>query len=321
MVAAKDIPFRKILQIYLLMNITIMGLAFIASLLGVIENLAYTSSETKRLRYSFGCTYTTDFAAHVFYMLLTAFYLYYEKLKWYHYIGVCLIDGFIFYFCHAKLDTTCIIIMMVFFGTSQIAQSLSKKEQTAVMDITTGRRIDKINIFKKTKSYSKHKIRWKKLASVSLPVLGLFMYFLSASYRANSEFMVAFDEFVTGRLALAYKGLQQYGIPLFGKNVPMEGFGGSLKHTKPYFFIDSSYLFILLRYGLVFLCMVFVIYAVICYKHKEDTALMLVIVVLAISSSIDHHLLEEAYNPFDMHFMSSVVWKKMEVNYERIFTS
>lgn len=321
-VAAKDIPFRKILQIYLLMNITIMGLAFIASLLGVIENLAYTSSETKRLRYSFGCTYTTDFAAHVFYMLLTAFYLYYEKLKWYHYIGVCLIDGFIFYFCHAKLDTTCIIIMMVFFGTSQIAQSLSKKEQTAVMDITTGRRIDKINIFKKTKSYSKHKIRWKKLASVSLPVLGLFMYFLSASYRANSEFMVAFDEFVTGRLALAYKGLQQYGIPLFGKNVPMEGFGGSLKHTKPYFFIDSSYLFILLRYGLVFLCMVFVIYAVICYKHKEDTALMLVIVVLAISSSIDHHLLEEAYNPFGYAlFASSVVWKKMEVNYERIFTS
>lgn len=321
-VAAKDVPFRKILQIYLLMNITIMGLAFIASLLGVIENLAYTSSETKRLRYSFGCTYTTDFAAHVFYMLLTAFYLYYEKLKWYHYIGVCLIDGFIFYFCHAKLDTTCIIIIMVLFGTSQIAQSLSKKEQTAVMDITTGRRIDKINLFKKTKSYSKHKIRWKKLASVSLPVLGLFMYFLSASYRANSEFMVAFNEFVTGRLSLAYKGLQQYGIPLFGKNVPMEGFGGSLKHTKPYFFIDSSYLFILLRYGLVFLCMVFVIYAVICYKHKEDTALMLVIVVLAISSSIDHHLLEEAYNPFGYAlFASSVVWKKMEVNYERIFTS
>ena len=161
-VAAKDVSFRKILQIYLLMNITIMGLAFVASLLGVIENLAYTSSETKRLRYSFGCTYTTDFAAHVFYMLLTAFYLYYERLKWYHYVVVCFIDGFVFYFCHAKLDTVCIIIMMVCFGTLQIAQSLSKKEQTAVIDITTGRRIDKLNFFKKTKLYFKHKVRWKR---------------------------------------------------------------------------------------------------------------------------------------------------------------
>jgi len=50
-VAAKDISYRKILQIYLLMNITIVGLAFCASLLGVIENLAYISTDGKGLRY------------------------------------------------------------------------------------------------------------------------------------------------------------------------------------------------------------------------------------------------------------------------------
>lgn len=321
-VAAKDIPFRKILQVYLLINITVMGLAFFASLLGVIENLAYTSSETERLRYSFGCVYTTDFAAHVFYMILTAFYLYHEQLRWYHYAGTCLVDGFVFYFCHAKLDTTCIILIVVFFGGYKITQTLSRKEQMSVADIATGRNISKVNFFKKTRAYYKYKKRWKKFAMVSLPLLGLLMYFLSASYRADNEIMVAFDEFVTSRLSLAYRGLKQYGISLFGQNVPMEGMGGSLRHTKPYFFIDSSYLFILLRYGLLFLCMVFVIYGVICYKHKQDTALMLVIVILAISSSIDHHLLEEAYNPFGYAlFASSVAWKKMEVNYERIFTN
>ena len=82
-VSAKDVPFRKILQIYLLMNITIMGLAFIASLLGIIENLAYTTQDWDNFRYSFGCIYTTDFAAHIFFMLLAAFYLYQERLKWY----------------------------------------------------------------------------------------------------------------------------------------------------------------------------------------------------------------------------------------------
>lgn len=317
-VASKDIPFRKILQVYLLMNITVMGLAFVASLLGVIENLAYTSSEIERLRYSFGCGYTTDFAAHVFYMILTAFYLYHEQLKWYHYAGTCVIDGFIFYFCHAKLDTTCIILIVIFFGGYKIKQTLSKKEQVYITDIATGRNISKVNFFKKTRAYYRYKKRWKNFAVVSLPLLGLLMYFLSASYRADNETMAAINEFITGRLSLAYSGLRKYGISLFGQNVPMEGFGGSLKHTKPYFFIDSSYLFILLRYGLLFLCMVFIIYGIICYKNKHDTALMLVIVILAISSSIDHHLLEEAYNPFGYAlFASSVAWKKLKVKSEK----
>lgn len=317
-VAAKDIPFRKILQVYLLMNITIMGLAFFASLLGVIENLAYTSSEAiGRLRYSFGCAYTTDFGAHVFYMLLTAFYLYHERLRWYHYIGALIIDGFVFYFCYAKLDTTCIILTVLFFWIYQIKQSLSKNEQVAVTDISTGEDISKINLFKKTRAYLKYKKLCIRVAAVALPILGLFMYYVSVSYRADSEFMIALDDFVSSRLSLACRGLKQYGIPIFGKNVPMEGMGGSLKHTKPYFFVDSSYLFVLLRYGLLFLCMVFVIYGVICYKHREDTALMLVIVLLAISSSIDHHLMEEAYNPFGYAlFASSVVFKRMEVLYE-----
>ena len=96
---------------------------------------------------------------------------------------------------------------------------------------------------------------------------------------------------------LGKKGLEQFGLSLFGQDVPMEGMGGSLKHTKPYFFIDCSYLFILLRYGILFLGIVFIIYGVICYKRREDTALMLTILLLAVSSAIDQHLLEEAYNP------------------------
>ena len=94
------------------------------------------------------------------------------------------------------------------------------------------------------------------------------------------------------------RGLKQFGLSLFGKDVPMEGMGGSLKHTKPYFFIDCSYLFILLRYGVLFLGIVFIIYGAICYKYREDTALMLAILLLAVSSAIDQHLLEDAYNPF-----------------------
>ncbi len=294
-VAAKDISYRKILQIYLLMNITIVGLAFCASLLGVIENLAYISTDGKGLRYSFGCSYTTDFAAHIFFMLLTAYYLYYKSLRWYHYAGTCIIAGAIYYYCNARLDTICILLLVVFFGIYHIMRWQKEREQITVPS-AEAEGIQLIT-FKRTRTCLKLKKLFAKLALISMPVTGLFMYLITSAYSPDDELLESINLTITGRLALGKKGLKQFGVSLFGKDVPMEGMGGSLVHTKPYFFIDCSYLFILLRYGILFLGIVFLIYGVICYKRKEDTALMLAILLLAISSAIDHHLLEEAYNP------------------------
>lgn len=318
-VSAKDVPFRKILQIYLLMNISIMGLAFIASLLGVIENLAYTSADLGKgmYRYSFGCVYTTDFAAHIFFMLLTAFYLYQEKLRWYHYIGTCVISGLIYYFCYAKLDTICILLMVLFFGGYHVLQWQSKKEKTEVPEkkimqstfalpymVKSGKEHKKF-LFKRTKAYLKWKCNWNKFALASMPVLAILMYYLSVSYEQDNEFLEALNETITGRLSLGNRGLKDYGISLFGQDVPMVGFGGSTTIKEAYFFIDSSYLYILLRYGIIFLFMVFFIYGTICYKCKQDTALMLAIILLAISCFIDHHIMEEAYNPLGYALFAS----------------
>ena len=309
-VAAKDVPFRKILKVYLLMNITIMGLAFVASLLGVVENLAYTNDEWDGYRYSFGCVYTTDFAAHVFFMLLAAFYLYQERLRWYHYAGTCAIAIFIYYFCFAKLDTICIILIILFFGGYHILQWQSKRECIVVPGIEKDSQ--QIFVFKRTKAYLKWKGLWMKFALISMPALTILMYFLSDSYKQDNEFLETINETITGRLAFGKKGLEDYGISLFGEEVPMVGFGGSTTLEEEYFFIDSSYLNILLRYGILFLIMVFIIYGTICYKNKKDTILMMAIVLLAISCFIDHHIIEEAYNPLTYALFAKtgdVMWR------------
>ncbi len=295
MASAKEVPFRKILRIYLLMNITIIGLAFIASLLGVIENLAYTRQDWVNLRYSFGCIYTTDFAAHIFFMLLVAFYLYQDRLKWYHYTGTCAAAGFIYYFCFAKLDTICILLIVLFFGIYHVLQWQSSKESVIVPGMD--KNSQKVFVFKRTKTYLKWKRFWKGCALASMPVLSLLIYLLSDFYQQDNEFLESINEAITGRLALGKKGLDDYGIPLLGQDVPMVGFGGSTTLEEEYFFIDSSYLNILLRYGILFLIMVLIIYGTICYKHKKDTVLMLAVVLLAISCFIDHHMMEAAYNP------------------------
>ena len=68
-------------------------------------------------------------------MLLAAFYLYYKKLRWYHYIGTCAIAGFIYYFCFAKLDTICILLIVLFFGGYHVLQCQSRRECVVVPDM------------------------------------------------------------------------------------------------------------------------------------------------------------------------------------------
>lgn len=294
--AAKDVPFGKILRVHLLIGTVVVGLVFCASLLGVIENLAYPTADGQGVRYSFGCLYTTDFAAHIFFMLLTAYYLYHKKLCWCHYIGTCVIAGVIYHYCNAKLDTICILLLAAVFGIYHIMRWQKEREQTTVPDMEAGSM--QPVLFKRTKICLKLKKLFGRLGFISLPVIGFAMYLLTSAYREENEFLEVINLSISGRLMLGKKGLKQFGLSLFGNDVPMEGMGGSLKHTKPYFFIDCSYLFILLRYGILFLGIVFIIYGAICYKYRKDTALMLAILLLAVSSAIDQHLLEEAYNPF-----------------------
>ena len=206
-----------------------------------------------------------------------------------------MIAGVIYYYCNAKLDTICILLLAAVFGIYHIMRWQREREQIQTSDMEVGNM--QLILFKRTKACLTLKKLLGRLAFISLSVVSLAMYLLTSAYREENEFLEAVNLAISGRLMLGKKGLKQFGLSLFGKNVPMEGMGGSLKHTKPYFFIDCSYLFILLRYGILFLGIVCIAYGIICYKRREDTALMLTILLLAVSSAIDQHLLEEAYNP------------------------
>ena len=81
--SAKNVSLKKILKVYLIVTISIVLLAFCASMLQVIENLQYTRGDGKRVRNSFGAIYTTDFASHIFMIMMSAFYL----LKEYWFTG------------------------------------------------------------------------------------------------------------------------------------------------------------------------------------------------------------------------------------------
>ena len=100
---AKNVSFKKILKVYLIVTISIVLLAFCASMLQVIENLQYTRGDGKRVRNSFGAIYTTDFASHIFMITMSAFYLLKDKLKTWHFILGAVVGVLVYWFCNTRL--------------------------------------------------------------------------------------------------------------------------------------------------------------------------------------------------------------------------
>lgn len=272
---AKDIEFEKILKSYFVVSLSIILYAFVASMLDIIENLQYESSN-RGIRNAFGIVYPTDFAAHIFFLMLVFFYLKREKVKIHNYITCIFITMFVYYFCKTRLDCICIVLLII------------------------GHMFTKYQI--RRKKYHMRNREKKSLSMIfgmcSMPIAFVIMWILTVLYDMGIPIAHDINHWISSRLHLQSYAMTEYGIRLFGQYIPMKGNGGSVILPINYFFIDCSYYYVILQYGIIFAILVFAVYMLCCKKCKEDRYFQLTVVMIAINCMIAHHLLDLAYNPF-----------------------
>lgn len=123
-------------------------------------------------------------------------------------------------------------------------------------------------------------------------------------YDKNEFVSKTVNDLLTGRLSLSYEGIQNYGIHLFGQAI--EWVGGTVYYDtetdfSSYNYVDSSYIQILLSYGIIFL-IVLLIMGYICLEKEswndQEWYLGLVIVLSAVHSMFDPQLLWLQYDVF-----------------------
>lgn len=274
---SKNIPFKKLLQIYCTISGVLIVLTVIASHIGLVENLIY---ERNGQRISFGFIYPTDFTAHIFFFVMGYCYLRKNRLSYLELIGILGLSIFSYVFCDARTNTTCLILTFVVILYLKICNRISKKRdnESNVNPITC-----KILVF-------------------SMPICALFMILMTFLYYKlpDSNISIAMNRFVNNRLYLSSMGLERYGVNLFGSAFQMFGFGGSTTPPESYFYLDSSYLLILIRYGLLVFLSVMAIFvkSSIAAKNQNDITLLLILSIISLQCMIEHHLLDIAYNPF-----------------------
>ena len=274
-IAAKDVSFKKIVRNYFYIVVGIMIMAFIAMKFGWIEHIVY--SRNGKYRYSFGIIYCTDFAAHVFYSILAYCFIKNEKVKYYDVLLFILLGCFTYYYCDARLDSICIFIAAIFFLIYKLLKAL--------------------------KITSKLKFTKKITAAgliFSVPAAALISIIPTIFYDPSNPTMLMINKISNNRLKYGKVGIDDYGFKLFGQYIKMRGNGGTNESVKDYFFIDSSFLSIALRYGVLILIIVCCYYMAVNYRlFKSNRYILLVLIaIVAINSIVAHHFLDIAYNPF-----------------------
>ena len=279
---SRDIEFEKILKMYLVVVGTLMVLAFVASQIGIIENLQYV--QRGRIRNSFGIIYPTDFASHVFYCMTAIFYLMRNKLKIIYYVIAIGVAGLLYYFCDTRLDSLSILLVVFLFCMENVMEHTSWiKEGT-------------VRIWRAF---------WQKIGVYSMPLAAMVSIGVTLLYRGDDSRWVYINDFLSHRLELGKNMYDAYGIRLFGQDIEMVGFGGSVTDVPDYNFVDCSYVYVLMVNGILFLVILIALYVLNCKSREQDEYFLCCIVAMSLNCMIAHHILQVEYNIWLLSVMTT----------------
>ena len=127
-----------------------------------------------------------------------------------------------------------------------------------------------------------------------------FMILVSRFYRPDIEWMAKLNTLFSTRLSLGKEVFDRYDVQIWGQDIPMRGNGGSTEVVADYFFIDSSYVNILMRLGLVVFILVMLIISIIMIKNLNLPYMLMAMAIVCIHSVMEHHMFEAYYDVFLM---------------------
>lgn len=285
-IGAERVNFRRIIAAYFICGVTMMIIMMTAAQLGYIENLVY-NQRNKGIRIAFGSIYPTDFTAHIYYLILAWVYLRGERLRYIE-LGIFALSAvFMYVFCKARLNALLVLVLIGLLLWYKIGNAIAKRNNRSF-------RVPGI---------------LQKLAVWSVPICALLILALTMGYNPNSTFWVKMNSVLNNRLMMGKQGIDQYGFSIFGQRIPMSGFGGTTVRPETYFFLDSSYVNILLRMGTLVFLVICIMYVIMYDKTRKsgDMILLMLLVCVALQCTIEHHMLEIAYNPFTLLVFAQAV--------------
>ncbi len=274
---------RSILRVSVIVTGVMTVLLYILSVNGFIGWIVTEG------RHAFGYNYSTDAAARIFYVFAALFVLKNGRPHAVHYVFLALFMLVNLLFMRAR--TTLLTSGLLLLGTV----------------------IYQVFIFPKMKTSRKTKpsaliSAGKALAAapfvLAAPLLAFFMLKLTTGLSDDPAVFYnrfSFLDSFRSRLELGREALIRFGVPLFGQAVPQKGNGGfTLPGGNEYFYIDSSYIRILVMFGSVVFIFSLLLYAILSLRAAAagNIYLLFVLVLVALDGVTEQYFLHPGCNPF-----------------------
>ena len=298
-IGAYGVSFRKIISVYTAIGIPMLLFCIAASQTGLVQDLVYDMTGSGRgFRHSFGIIFPTDFAAHVTYLVLGWGWLRGRKLTWAELGLFAFCTWAVYHFCNARASAVGLLAFTVLcICTRLYEQFVHLNSRQSVL----------------WKAMSAAGKTIQMLSGHAILLLSLVMLVLTRGY-SDSAFMQKMNHLFNNRLSLGRLALDQYDVPLLGQEVIMQGLGYSETESLGYYFyIDCSYIKMLVCYGLVVSILIWIAYTLLGHRviRANEIYLIWVIGVIGLHCTMEHHLMEIAYNPFLLAVFAE--WRSKEM--------
>lgn len=158
----------------------------------------------------------------------------------------------------------------------------------------------------------------KKILSSCYAVLALVTYLVCRNYNWRIPWQKKMDDFSHSRISLAFLGIRDYGVHLFGVQIKENT---DLSQGR-YFYIDSGYIKNLIGYGLIVFIMIILFYSVIMYASllEHDRVLAIWLFCMALYSIFNNLLLSVSENAGLLaiwYAIGLLKWNRMKVRRRR----
>lgn len=271
---AKGQNYRNVLRYYFSISAFFCISVIFLCKLGIIrDNVAEPLTRINFLtgadsiRHSFGYVWPTNLSTHVFFILLSLWIYKKGHLNIWHFIFYIIISYLLLIYTDSRLGAGCILLLPLF---SLFIYARDK------MDF----RFSKWNLFY---------VIW-------IPCISIVMIYVTQNYDASNSLWVLLNTLFSGRLRIGHEAMTDYGTKLFGQLYVQ--YGG--QNAGDYYnFIDSSYIQLVVIYGIVYTALFIIAFIVVAYKayKRKDMVLLLAIFVAGISGAIAQHFLQIYMNP------------------------
>ena len=267
-VAAKKIDFKKIVEIFVIVIIFSLLITVVASKFGFL--LSLTNSRgwgDPGIRYALGTIYPTDLAARTFYLQLMYVSVRKFRLTFPEYIA-----GFSFsIMMYIITDTRVDFILMI----ATLLGALSYKYIVSFLEFLG-----------------------TKILIVSGVIATFGMIILTYLYTSRVGALRILDKILSMRLKNGHEAFEKYNVTMAGQYIFQQGNGGVHNGMFHYFFIDCTFVRVLMMNGLItfMFFMGSLCYILNRFMKYKAYSLVIVLVLIVISSLIDHHMTEMSFN-------------------------